>query len=164
LISCNREGEKPNPRGAVVDWYNDSPAPIFRKVKGVRFDTDFIFTGWQDVDIGLQYEAHGYRVVRDRRTSINHEFADFGAKTTFYHVWNHRNKLLMDIKWHIGHNDWKGVDAYNKTQPDEKKIPTLYDLAGFSEQQSKLFCESIETEMTRFIHGDNPNHSWRRPW
>ena len=164
LISCNREGEKPNPRGAIVDWYNDSPAPIFRKVKGIRFDPDFLFTQVQDLDIGLEYQYHGYRVVRDRRTSINHEFADFGSKSSFYGAYTARNKLLLSIKWGlVGRDNWKGVEAYNKSVLDNKKIPTLFDLAGYNEEKLRIFADSVATELPWFIRGRDPNWDWTNP-
>ena len=163
LISCNREGEAKNPYGNVSDWWNDSPAPIFRNC-GVRFDHDYLFTQVQDLDIGLEYCHRGFRVVRDRRVGINHEFAAWGQKSSFYGAYTATNKLLLSIKWGlVGRDNWQGKNAYNESVPPEKRIPSLFDLAGYGEQALRLFADSVETELPWLIQGRDPNWDWVNP-
>lgn len=164
LISPNREGEPRNLGAQVVDWWNDSPSPIFRKGI-VRFDyKSYLFTQYQDIDISLEYKHLGYRVVRDRRISINHGFADWSGKSSFYGGYAARNKLVFDTKWAlVGKDKWEGVEAYNKTVPEERRIPTLFDLAGMSEQGLVDFAASVETELFWFFEGGRPNERWVNP-
>jgi hypothetical protein len=164
LISCNREGEPQKQRAEVVEWYNDSPAPIFRNC-GVRFDGDYLWTQFQDIDVGLEFNFAGYKVMRDQRVSINHEFGDFGAKSVFYHAYTATNRLTLAIKWYkVGRDDWKGKAAYNDSVLERLRIPTGFDLASYSQEQLQRLIDSVELELPWFCEDGDPNAYWVRPW
>jgi len=163
LISPNREGEARHEGGVPRPWWYDGTAGLFRRCE-IRFDEDFIFSQWNDVDVGLAYQAAGYTVWRDPRVSVDYRFRPFGERSAFYHAYAARNKLLLDSKWHRwGMGGWDGVDAYNESVAEERRIPTMYDLAWYGEEELRLFAESVEGELAWILPGDNPNLVWENP-
>jgi len=165
IITPNREGESPNPRGQVVNWWYDGIAPIFRNTHQIRADQDYFFSQWWDVDLGEEAKRCGYRVVRDRRVSVNHGFADWKGKSAFYHAYAAVNRILLAFKWSkVGREAWHSKQAYNCQAPQCERIPTMYELSTYSTERLKLLAESVDGELPWFMDGGDRNVNWRRPW
>jgi len=166
LISPNREGEPYQPNLRPKKWWYDGVSGVFLRC-GVRFDEEMIFSQWNDVGIGLEYQRQGLTVWRDQRVSVRYQFRDFGSRSDFYHSYAARNKLLLDTKWYlVGGDFWPGVEKYNASVPEEMRIPTMFDLATYRTQELEMFAESIETELHFFLcqdGGKNPNLTWENP-
>ena len=166
LVSPNREGEPPQPHARPRQWWYDGIAGMFYR-DGVRFDEDFIFSQWADVDIGLEYRHQGFSVWRDPRVSVRYSFRDFGERSAFYHAYSARNKLLLDTKWYrVGRGNWKGVAAYNESVSERQRIPTQFELAWHRQRELEVFAGSVESELHWILTDggkENPNLAWENP-
>ena len=165
IISPNREGE-PRQGGVPGHWWYDGTAGLFRRCD-IRFDTDFVFSQWADLDVGLEYQHQGFTVWRDPRISVRYDFRPFGSRSAFYHSYAARNKLLLDTKWYgVGREEWRGVDVYNAGVPPEGQIPSIFDLAWYGEEELKVFADSVELELHWILTGagrENSNLAWKNP-
>jgi len=163
LIRPNREGERCNMAAHPHRKYWDGIAPLYRMSVGARFDEDFIFTQSQDLDFGYEVDYLGYQVLVDPRVSVNHSWTAYGAKPPFYFGYAARNHLLLDVKWRkVGRKDWKGLEWYNGQVSLGERIPTMFELAGYSREQLQMFSDSVETEMWEFKK-DTGNLTWQNP-
>lgn len=166
LISPNREGEPYQPSLRPKAWWYDGVAGIFLRC-GIRFDEEFLFSQWADLDVGLAYQGQGLTVWRDPRISVRYKFRDFGSRSAFYHAYSARNKVLLDLKWfQYGADSWQGVEEYNAGVPEEMRIPTMFDLATYRRQELEMFAESVALELHWFLiadGGQNPNLDWKNP-
>lgn len=163
LIRPNREGEPRNMAAHPHPKYWDGIAPLYRIDAGARFDENFIFTQYQDLDFGYEVEYCGYQVLVDPRVSVNHPWSAYGEKSAFYYAYASRNHLLLDIKWRkVGRSNWKGARWYNAQVSFAERIPTMFELAGLSAGQLQAFSDSIETELWEFKK-DTGNLTWQNP-
>lgn len=166
LIRPNIEGEPRNFGGyEPYDKYlSDGTSIIIRKSTGVRFDEEFLFTGWSDLDIGEEMMHQGFKVQVDPRTSVLKQPTHYANFSTFRKGYNARNRLLLEAKWYwCGRDDWQGVDEWNKQNPI-MAIPTIFELAWWSDQRLEDFAESVNMEHPQILikdGQDSGNTDWR---
>ncbi|MBD3260192.1 MAG: hypothetical protein GF334_00680 [Candidatus Altiarchaeales archaeon] len=165
-VTCpNREGE---PRGfrQPFKWYlADNTCVMYRKSVGVQFDSDFVFTGWNDLDFGESVINAGYDVAIYGLLSVLKHPTPYGSWSSFRNAYNARNRLLLEAKWWwIGIDFWQGVDYYNQHQATKTtKIPTMFELAWWSEDKLTKFAESVDMEHPQiYIRNDQQpgNADW----
>lgn len=156
VLIPNREGEPRNFGGfEPYDKYlADGTAMIFRLSIGIRFDEEFIFTGWSDLDFGNEVEYQGYKVQVDPRTSVIKRATPYGSWSSFRAAYNARNRLLLEAKWHwAGRDGWRGVENWNEQNP-ERKIPSMFELAWYSETRLDKFAEGVNMEHPQILIKD----------
>lgn len=164
LIRPNREGEAAQMHLSPYPKYWDGIAPLYRMEVGAWFDEEFIFTSYQDLDFGYEVEYRGYEVLVDPRVSVNHPRTAYASKPSFYFAYCARNHLLLDVKWQrVGRAGWKGVEWYNEQVWEAGRIPTMFELASYSQDELKLFTDSVESELYEFIGGWSRNLTWKNP-
>jgi len=171
VLCPNREGEAPYTGGR---WpYNkylaDNTAILYRRSVGARFDPDFIFAGWSDLDFGEEVKWRGYKVQVETRVSVRKKFTAYGSWSSFRSAVNARNRLVLEAKWYwVGRDRWHGVQHYNqdcRVLPD-RRIPGMFELSWWSEDRLNAFTKSVDHEhpQIRLRGGDDPgNLNWRLP-
>ena len=169
VVCPNREGEQPYTGGRwpFNKYLADNTAILYRMSVGARFDNDFIFAGWNDLDFGLEVEWRGYSVQVDPRISVNKHFTTYGSWSSFRSAVNARNRLVLEAKWYWNRRDnWQGVDAYNATAPEDRRIPHMCELSWWSEERLNALTASVNHEHPQIMltGGDDPgNRGWRMP-
>jgi hypothetical protein len=75
-----------------------------------------------------------------------------------------RNRLILSAKWFVvGIDKWRGVNEYNKTLPRVKQIPTMFEMAAYSDENLEKFWRSVDFEhpQIRRMNGTfDPNDYW----
>lgn len=152
-----------------VKYVEDSTAMLWRIGIGVYMDEEFAYTGWCDLDLGLQLEQSGYQNYNDRRYPVMHNMdgSNSHSRSSVLQAIKKRNKLLLDFKWYkVGIKNWRGVDSYNRSVPIDERIPTVNQIVAMSNESQELFQQSVSPEHAQIWHKDgrvNPNLSWRNP-
>jgi len=169
VLCPNREGEPPYTGGRwpFCKYLADNTAILYRTCVGARFDPEFIFAGWNDLDFGNEVVWRGYKVQVDPRISVKKRFTPYGEWSGFRRAVNARNRLVLEAKWYWGFRDkWQGVEHYNEKCPPEKRIPSMFELSWWSEERLNALTESVDHEhpQIRLRGGDDPgNLEWRLP-
>lgn len=165
-----RCGEHIEPWAVLEDKYvDDNTAMMFRLDMGIWFDEELLFTGWSDVDFGSEIEYAGYRNYSDKRYPVRHDLGRTAehSKSTFLEAMKKRNKLIVDYKWWKGKREnWSGVEAYNAILPLDERIPSMNMIAAMSDENQRLFADSIHGEHAQIFLKDGeimPNLSWKNP-
>ena len=170
-VMCpNREGEpRYTPyREPYRKYLADNTAMLVRVLSGLRFDESFEFTGWSDLDFGLQAEWFGYEVHVETRVSMVKAHTAYGSWSSYRRAVGARNRLLLEAKWYwIGRAHWQGLTHYNESQANiGQHIPTIYELCCWSNDELDAFCNSVDHEhpIIRLQNGHNPgNREWAWP-
>lgn len=150
-------------------YVEDGTAMMWRLKTGMYYDEEFLFTGWSDLDAGNELEYRGYANYNDRRYPVLHDRAGSNSHvySSFLNAAKKRNKLILDFKWHlVGRERWAGVECYNSSASLEKRIPTINQLASYSNEQQEAFGQSVSPEHHQIWvkdHHDNPNLVWMNP-
>lgn len=164
-VMCpNREGE-PYRLGNLPEpkYLQDNTAIMVRKSTEARFDPEFIFTGWNDLDFGLTVESAGYFIYIENRASVQKQFTPYGSWSAFRRGYNARNRILLEAKWWwVGIKDWQGVDIYNVNVPPSRRIPTVFELAWWSEDRLNAFADTVNMEHPQICmtDGHTGNEGW----
>jgi hypothetical protein len=167
VLCPNREGEPRFFAGRIpYDKYlQDNTAIVYRTSVGARFDPEFIFTGWNDLDFGEEVMHRGYKVQIEPRVSVRKHPTKYGSWSAFRRAYNARNRLLLEAKWYwVGRGDWAGVDAYNRRCKPDCRIPTMFELAWWPEDVLNRFADSVNHEQPRILLKDGQgtgNENWR---
>lgn len=156
-------------------------AQLYRMSVGARFDKEFIFTGWNDLDFGNEVERRGYEVWVDPRTAVEH-FTAYGSWSAFRNAYDARNRLLLEAKWYwpeawagsltdgqhwpqveMQERNWRGLETYNQTCAPNRRIPTIFELAWWSTEKLQAFVASVEMEHPYILvahNGLSGNTDW----
>jgi len=148
-IACPHRSSEPRGANQPYVWYlEDNTCAMYRKSVGAKFDPDFIFTGWNDLDFGEEVKHLGFQVVKYGLISVQKSHTPYGDWSNFRSAYNARNRLLLEAKWYwVGRAKWQGVDHYNELQAEHgKEIPTMFELAWWSEDKLNRFAASIDME------------------
>jgi hypothetical protein len=170
VLCPNREGEPHyvGGRWPFDKYLADNTAILYRKSVGARFDPEFFFTGWSDLDFGEEVRYRGFRVQVDPRTSVLKHPTPYGSWSSFRRAYNARNRLLLEAKWWwVGRENWQGIDHYNKKAPPEVRIPTMFELAWWSEDRLNAFADSVNHEHPQILLDAGMgagNEKWRIPY
>jgi hypothetical protein len=168
LIRPNREGEDPISR-VYKKYLDDGTAWMFRLSSPVRWDPDFIYTGWGDLDFSNAIEhEHELPTLYELRSVVK-RFTSYGSWSTYRNAYGARNRLLLEAKWYwVGIEDWMGVDHYNaEIAAHHERIPGAIELAGWSEEMHNQFVASVDLEhpQIRIPQKGHPgNVGWHIPW
>lgn len=172
-VMCpNREGEPPGtPRALPYRKYlADNTAIMVRRSVGARFDDDFKFTGWSDLDYGLEVEWRGYAVQIETRVSVIKGMTPYGSWSSYRRAINAANRLLLEAKWYwVGRKAWRSHAYYNRYQAhilNLPRIPTIYELCCLSNDELDAFCDSVNHEhpqIQKGIDGRAGNEDWKWP-
>ncbi len=138
----------------------DGTAMLYRMEVGAKFDEDFIFTGWNDLDFGLEVEDRSYEVWVDPRTAVKKSETAYGSWSSFRSAYNARNRILLEAKWCWATGIWQGVQHYNDNCEKNKRIPTEYELAWWSDERLVAFTASVNHEHPQIIDGGCGNEEW----
>jgi hypothetical protein len=150
-------------------YVEDGTAMMWRLRTGMYYDEEFLFTGWLDLDAGNELEHLGYTNYSDRRWPVLHDRAGSNSHvhSSFLNAAKKRNKLILDFKWYlVGRDRWEGADRYNASVSVERRIPTINQLAAYSNVQQDIFGQSISPEHHQIWVKDgheNPNLVWMNP-
>lgn len=163
----NREGERPHGQ-PYRKYLADSTAMMVRVAAGLRWDNELEFSGWGDLDFGLEVEYRGYEVWVETRISVIKDATNYGRWSSYRKAVGARNRLLLEAKWYwVGRAMWSGLTFYNETQARPgQHIPTIYELCCWSNDELDAFCDSVDHEhpIIRLQDGDNPgNRDWQWP-
>lgn len=165
-----RKGERPEPYVLPEEKYiDDSTATMFRLGIGAYMDEEFVYTGWADLDLGVEIESLGYKNYNDRRYPVSHNMdgSNRHSQSSIIQAIKKANKLRLDFKrYKVGINNWKGTKAYNDSVSPEERIPTMNQLVYYSDEDQKLFQESVSPEHHQIWVKDghiNPNLTWKNP-
>lgn len=167
VVMPDVSGERPGWR-KPENWYlRDGTCMMYRMECGARFDTDFIFTGWNDLDFGEEVIWRGYEVHLPHNASVKKSHTQYGSWSAFRQAYNARNRLLLEAKWYwVGRGKWIGVDVYNVACEPERRIPTMFELAWWSEEYLLKFAQSVNMEHPYILLKDDRgtgNREWRLP-
>jgi len=167
VVMPDVSSEKPNWR-QPENWYlRDGTCMMYRMECGAKFDTDFVFTGWNDLDFGEEVIWRGYEVHLPHNVSVNKGATSYGSWSNFRQAYNARNRLLLEAKWYwVGRGNWLGIDAYNIACDPLKRIPTMFELAWWSEEYLLKFAHSVNMEHPYILLKDGQgtgNETWRLP-
>jgi DNA-binding Lrp family transcriptional regulator len=142
----------------------DGTAMLYRVECGMWFDEEFIFTGWNDLDFGLMLEANDYEVWVDPRTAVHKQETSYGSWSSHRRAYNAANRLHLEAKWYWHEGEWPGLKIYNEFCPKDKRIPTAFDLAWWSEERLNAFADSVkEMEHPQILIKDG-GHSGNIDW
>ncbi len=145
-------------------YLGDGTALLLRMSIKARYDEEFIFTGWSDLDIGNEIERLGYEVWVDPRTAVHKKETAYGSWSSFREAYNARNRLLLEAKWHwVGYDDWRGISFYNLNCARNRRIPTEFELAWWSGEEHDRFAKSVYMEQPWILLKDNQgtgNEEW----
>lgn len=165
----NREGEPPGTpcKTPYRKYLADNTAMMVRTEAGLRFDREYPFTGWSDLDFGLEAEYQGYEVHVETRASVVKGMTPYGAWSSYRRAVNARSRLLLEAKWYwIGRRDWRGIDTYNQHCEPGRRIPTVYEMFCWSNEELDAFCGSVNHEhpqIQKGIDGRAGNEDWKWP-
>lgn len=165
-VACpHREGEPRGTNQPYVWYLEDNTCTMYRKSVGARFDPDFFFTGWNDLDFGEEVKHLGFQVVKYGLISVQKSHTAYGSWSKFRSAYNARNRLLLEAKWYwVGIDKWVDVDYYNKEQAKAgQQIPTMFELAWWSEEKLDKFAASVDMEHPQIyqMDGKGPgNENW----
>lgn len=167
------QGEPPSPSSQPYDAYlQDATGIIMRlNINGwlPQWDEEFLFTGWADLDIGDHIRRHGGLVINDPRYAVRHDLGNTRrrAKCSYLMAMERRNRLILSAKWWVvGINKWRGIEDYNKTLPRVKQIPTMFELATYTDEELEAMWRSVDFEHPniRQMNGTiDPNDYWENP-
>jgi hypothetical protein len=172
LMVPNREAEPANDALKPFTHYlADGSAFLYRNSVQARFDEEFIFTGWSDLDFGESVRDLGYVIQVDPRRSIHKRWTAYGDWSSFRRAYDARNRLLLEAKWYwsvdpshgILVRDWRGVEDWNERHP-ERRIPTMFEMAWWGELAQNAFAESVYMEHPQILTVEGKgsgNENWR---
>lgn len=133
------------------------------------WDEAYLYTGWADLDFGLSVEQHGAIILNDRRYPVKHQLGNTKrrAQCSFLMAMERRNRLILSVKWFVvGIQKWRGVDEYNKTVPRVKQIPSMYELAAYTDDELETWWRSLWPEHPQIWRKDgelDPVDYWENP-
>lgn len=162
----NREGERHVGGFSPYKKYlEDGTALMLKMSVGARYDEEFLFTGWSDIDLGGTIERLGYEVWVDPRTCVLKHPTPYGSWSAFRSAYNARNRLLLEAKWYWSQSvgGWGGIEDWNASFPS-RRIPTIYELAFWDEQRLMRFATSVNMEHSQILikdGQDSGNTDWR---
>ena len=160
-------GEQPYWRKPESWYLKDNTCTMYRMSVGAKFDKDFIFTGWNDLDFGEEIIWNSYEVHLPHNTSVLKGNTQYGSWSSFRSAYNARNRLLLEAKWYwVGRGKWDNVDVYNVTCDKDRCIPTMFELAWWSEETLNRFANSVNMEHPQILLKDGQgtgNENWRLP-
>lgn len=168
-----RQGEKPEPDAKLdLKYVDDNTSMLMRLDIGARYDEIYLFTGWSDLEIGMEIERLGYWNMSDRRWPVSHDPTRSRShnKSSALDALKKRNKLIHDWKWWgWGYDRWTnsgGLDGFNAEMPIEKRIPSMQQIIAYSNEDQKIWGDSICPEHHQIWvkdHRENPNLTWLNP-
>jgi hypothetical protein len=152
-----------------VKYVDDGTAMMWRLRTGMYYDEEFQFTGWSDLDAGLELEHLGYLNYNDRRYPVMHDMTGSNSHvhSSALNALKKRNKLILDFKWFkVGREKWQGVEAYNDSVTVEYQIPTVNQIIAMPNESQEIFGQSISPEHHQIWVKDShedPNLVWMNP-
>jgi hypothetical protein len=165
VVQPDLNGEFPGWRQPEKWYLRDSCCMMVRMGINSRFDTDFIFTGWGDLDFGNEVEWQGFEVHLSHNVSVRKGQTKYGDWSAFRQAYNARNRLLLEAKWYwVGRGKWAGVDVYNMACESDRRIPTMFELAWWGDKKLKRFAKSVNMEHPYILMKDDQgtgNLNWR---
>jgi len=167
------QGELAEPDAVPYEFYlQDGTALLLRlDINGwlPAFDEEFLFTGWSDLDIGENIKHHGGLVMNDKRYPVKHDLGNTRrrAQCSYLMAMERRSRLILSLKWFVvGIQKWHGVDDYNKTVPRIKQVPSMYELATYTDDDLETWWRSIHPEHPQIWRMDkelDPVDYWENP-
>lgn len=158
-------GEQPYWRKPESWYLKDNTCTMYRMSVGAKFDEDFIFTGWNDIDFGEEIIRRGFEVHLPHNVSVLKNNTSYGSWSSFRSAYNARNRLLLEAKWYwVGIERWGGVAVYNTVCADDRQIPTMFELGWWAEERLNSFADSVMMEHPQILLKDGQgtgNENWR---
>ena len=167
------QGEDADPTAEPYDFYlQDGTSLLLRlDINGwlPQFDEEFLFTGWSDLDLGENIHHHGALIMNDKRYPVKHDLGNTRRRSqcSFLMANERRNRLILSLKWFVvGITKWRGVNEYNKTVPRIKQVPSMYELATYTDDELETWWRSIWPEHPQIWRKDgelDPVDNWETP-